>query len=106
MVTSIYRVQSHACKTPDAPTSSLVAPRAPAAPGPVASPLLDADAQVAILAAVGDAGVIGLGDLVLAIPGHPRPISAVWALVSAGLLAADPGAPFDADLRIWRTAAA
>jgi len=60
------------------------------------------DVRAILLEAVGIAGVVRLGDLVGAIPGHPQPLSAVLSLVDQGLLGIDLGAPFDPDLGLWR----
>ena len=70
--------------------------------GVVDHPMLTPDDQVAILHAVDLEGFLGIGDLAAAIPNHVRPISAILALVDAGLLEIDAAAAFDASLRIWR----
>ncbi|GGK38903.1 hypothetical protein [Salinarimonas ramus] len=101
MVTPIYGGPTCVCKGP----ISIEAERAALTfAAPYTHPLLDLDDQAALLSAVADAGEISLADLACAIPGHPRPISAIWSLVTAGLLAADAEAPFDGDLQIWRPA--
>ncbi|KAA0121726.1 hypothetical protein CIW48_22435 [Methylobacterium sp. P1-11] len=76
----------------------------PSLPHPdlVVHPLITPDVQVALLAAVDETGDACLGDLADAIPAHPQPISAVLALVDAGLLAIDVVSPFDASCRVWR----
>ncbi|CAA2136889.1 hypothetical protein [Methylobacterium bullatum] len=68
----------------------------------VVHPLITPDVQVALLAAVDETGDACLGDLADAIPAHPQPISAVLALVDAGLLAIDLFSAFDASCRVWR----
>lgn len=83
-------------------TFSATLPAAPP-PGLVRHPLVSPETQIALLAAVDAAGVIGIGDLCGAIPDHPRPVSAVLALVDAGHLGIDLAAPFDASCAIWRT---
>ena len=61
--------------------------------------------HLAILAALEETGgVREIGDLAEAVPGCQRPISAVLALVDAGLLAIDLAAPFDAATRVARIA--
>lgn len=101
------------------PVSSAIDPARPAAPVPAsdavcAPPLpvavtalraagVEADLFVAILAALEETGgVREIGDLAEAIPDCPRPISAVLALVDAGLLAIDATAPFDTATRVAR----
>jgi hypothetical protein len=64
--------------------------------------LVSPEDQVTILAAVDDTVVAELGDLIAALPHHPRPITAILALIEAGLLAVDFRAPFDSPVRIWR----
>ena len=71
-------------------------------PGLIEHPDLTPEVQVALLAAVDEAVITELGDLASVIPDHPRPISAVLALVDAGLLALDLQAGFDASLSVWR----
>jgi hypothetical protein len=71
-------------------------------PGLVMHPFVSPEDQVTILAAVDEAVVAELGDLIEALPHHPRPITAVLALIEAGLLAVDFHAPFDSSVRIWR----
>jgi hypothetical protein len=68
----------------------------------VEHPFVSPEDQVTILAAVDDAGVVELGDLIAALPHHPRPITAVLALIEAGLLAVDFHASFDSPVWIWR----
>ena len=59
--------------------------------------------HLAIMAALEETGgVREIGDLAEAIPDCPRPISAVFALAEAGLLAVDLAAPFDAATRVAR----
>jgi hypothetical protein len=70
--------------------------------GLVEHPFVSPEDQVTILAAVDDAGVVELGDLIAALPHHPRPITAVLALIEAGLLAVDFHASFDSPVWIWR----
>lgn len=74
------------------------------APVPLAlPPEVTPEELVAIMAALEEeGGTRTLGDLALAIPTSARPISAVLALADAGLLAFDPGAPFDAMIRVTR----
>lgn len=84
------------------------------AAGPVPAPWSDdapdafrvsPDEIVAILAALDETGgTREIGDLALAIPACPRPISAILALVDAGRLAIDPLAPFDAQMQVTRIA--
>lgn len=63
------------------------------------------DEHIAIMAALEETGgVREIGDLAEAIPRCPRPISAVFALADAGLLAIDLAAPFDAATRVARIA--
>lgn len=65
--------------------------------------VISPDAIVAILAALDEhGGTREIGDLALAIPDCPRPISAVLSLVDAGRLWIDPDSPFDAATRISR----
>lgn len=71
-------------------------------PNLVVHPLITPDVQVALLTAVDETGDASLGDLADAIPAHPQPISAVLALVDAGLLAIDLVSAFDAACRVWR----
>ncbi|MBM1174556.1 hypothetical protein [Microvirga arabica] len=71
-------------------------------PGLVEHPFVSPEDQVTILTAVDEAVVAELGDLITALPHHPRPITAVLALVETGLLAVDFHAPFDSNVRIWR----
>jgi hypothetical protein len=77
----------------------------PGAAVPAAHPELTPEIRDALLAAVDRAGIAGIGELAAAIPHHPRPISAVLALVDTGLLALDLQSGFDASLRVWRPAA-
>lgn len=65
-------------------------------------PLLTPEVQAALFAAMDGTGESTLSDLADAIPEHPQPISAVLALVDAGLLALDLVAAFDASCRVWR----
>ncbi|MPR09317.1 hypothetical protein [Microvirga tunisiensis] len=71
-------------------------------PDLAAHPFVSPEDQVTILAAVNEAGVVELGDLIAALPHHPRPITAILALIEAGLLAVDFRASFDSPVRIWR----
>lgn len=71
-------------------------------PDLVVHPLITPDVQVALLAAVDETGDACLGDLADAIPAHLQPISAVLALVDAGVLAIDLASAFDASCRVWR----
>ena len=71
-------------------------------PDRVTPPFVSPEHQVTILAAVNGAGVVELGDLIAALPLHPRPITAILALVEAGLLAVDFHASFDSPVWIWR----
>lgn len=93
------------------PTSASAPPVPPGSgtaavhPGLVEHPDLTPEVQVALLAAVDEAVIAELGDLACAIPDHPRPISAVLALVDAGLLTLDLQAGFDASLRVCRPTA-
>lgn len=82
---------------------TVLADPVPPHPDLVLHPLVGPDVQIALLAAVDAAGGASLGALAEAIPGHDRPISAVLALVDAGLLALDCASPFDASCRVWRT---
>jgi hypothetical protein len=68
----------------------------------VSPPIVSPEDQVAILAAVDDAGTVELGDLIATLSHHPRPITAILTLIEAGLLAVDFHAPFDSNIRIWR----
>lgn len=74
-------------------------------PDLVDHPLITPDVQLALLAAVDETGDAALGDLAFAIPDHPQPISAVIALVDAGLLGIDLASAFDASCRVWRLSA-
>ncbi|MGU3478578.1 hypothetical protein [Methylobacterium sp. D48H] len=71
-------------------------------PNLVDHPLITPDVQFALLTAVDETGDASLGDLADAIPEHPQPISAVLALVDAGLLAIDLVSAFGASCRVWR----
>ena len=71
-------------------------------PGLVAHPLITAEVQVCLLATIDETGDATLDDLARAIPDHDRPVSAVLALVDAGVLGIDLAAPFDASCRVWR----
>ncbi|TXN22870.1 hypothetical protein [Methylobacterium sp. WL9] len=71
-------------------------------PDLVDHPLITPDVQLMLLAAVEETGDAALGDLASAIPDHPQPISAVIALVDAGLLGIDMVSAFDASCRVWR----
>jgi len=93
---------SHVASLP----ASAGAPPVPPGSGTAAvHPGLTPEVQVALLTAVDEAVIAELGDLAGVIPDHPRPISAVLALVDAGLLALDLQAGFDASLRVWRPTA-
>jgi hypothetical protein len=74
----------------------------PRHPGLVDHPLVTPEVQFALLAAVDETACAELGDLVDAIPDHPQPLSAVLALVDAGLIGLEFNAPFDRHLRVWR----
>ncbi len=88
---------------------SLAAGYSPAHPSPsehcAASVCSDDDLLVGpaaqMLVQIARAGSCGLGELVAAIPDHPRPLAAVIALVDAGLLALDLDAPLGPDMRVW-----
>ena len=71
-------------------------------PDLVDHPHLTPEVQVALLAAIEETGDASLGDLAGAVPGCERPISAVLALVDAGILILDVAAPFDASCRVRR----
>ena len=71
-------------------------------PGRVTPPFVSPEDQVTILAAVTGASAMELGGLIAALPLHPRPITAILALVEAGLLAVDFHASFDSPVWIWR----
>jgi hypothetical protein len=63
------------------------------------------DDLVAIMTALEESGgTREIGDLAWAIPHCPRPISAILALVDAGLLAIDLEGAFDASTRVTRIA--
>lgn len=110
MASPIYGAPVCARKTPSPnhaippiafPNSAL---RTAAAALPDVPPLVTPADEVALLAALGDHGIAGLDDLVAAIPGHPSPLSAIFALVDAGRLAVDLDAPFEAAIPVWRPA--
>jgi len=92
----------HRPRNPDPSAGSAHEPSTRKHPGLVEHPFGSPEDQVAILSAVDDAVAAELGDLIAALPHHPRPITAVLALVEAGLLAVDFHAPFDSNVRIWR----
>jgi hypothetical protein len=71
-------------------------------PGQVEHPFVSPEDQVTILAAVDEVVVAELGDLISALPHHPRPITSILALIEAGVLAVDFHAPFDGPVWIWR----
>lgn len=85
------------------PSPQHVADQSPLHPGIVRHPLLTPDVQVALLTAMDETGDASLTDLADAIPDHPRPISAVLAMIDAGLAEFDLTSPFDAHIRISRT---
>lgn len=60
-------------------------------PGLVNDPLIDEDAQVAILDRVDDTGAASLGDLMAVLPEHKQPAKAILRLVNLGVLAVEPG---------------
>jgi hypothetical protein len=92
----------HRPRNPDLIAGPALEPGPRQHPGLVMHPFVSPEDQVAILAAVNEAVVVELGDLVAALPHHPRPITAILALIEAGLLAVDFRAPFDSNVRIWR----
>jgi hypothetical protein len=92
----------HRYRNSDTSTGVAHAPGTRPHPGLVEHPFVSPEEQVTILAAVDEAVVAELGDLIAALPHHPRPITAVLALIEAGLLAVDFQAPFDSSVRIWR----
>ncbi|WP_154678316.1 hypothetical protein [Microvirga massiliensis] len=55
-----------------------------------------------LLRAVDEEAGTTLGDLIAAIPDHPRPVAAILVLIEAGWLMEELRAPFDEHLRIWR----
>ncbi len=70
--------------------------------GIVQHALLTPTAQVAILAAIDETGSASVGDIAASLPGHPDPIGAEMALVSAGILAADIRGVLDANTPLRR----
>ncbi|GAB6842895.1 hypothetical protein HNR00_005067 [Methylorubrum rhodinum] len=98
MAKAIYGGPVSACNTIlTMPTGS-----ASLLPDTVSHPLITPYVQIALLAALNGTGGSSLGDLADAIPAHPQPISAVLALVDAGLLGIDLVSAFDASCRVWR----
>lgn len=71
-------------------------------PGLVDHPLLSPDDQWRLVAAVDEANLISIDDLVRVIPDHPQPISAILVLVDAGILSIDQTVAFDAATQLWR----
>ena len=55
-------------------------------PGLVAHPLVSPTVQVQILSAVDATGAASIGAIIAALPGHPDPVGATFALVAAGVL--------------------
>lgn len=99
--------KSRAYPAPDfSPISSK--PAEPASPLPPSVVALHArgvspDDLVAVMTALDEfGGVREIGELAEAIPGCTRPISAILALVDAGLLAIDCEAHFDASTQVTR----
>lgn len=92
----------HRPRNPDPGAGLAYEPGTRQHPGLVEHPFVSPEDQVMILAAVDEAVVVELGDLITALPHHPRPITAILALIEAGLLAVDFHAPFDSSVRIWR----
>jgi hypothetical protein len=116
MADAVYGGPAPACKCDCdlTPVAAPPVPRNPAAPhrpaphglnhpGLVRHPLITPDVQVRLLQAADAEAGVTLGDLVAAIPDHPRPVAAILALIEAGWLMEELRAPFDANLRIWRT---
>ncbi|MCJ2096690.1 MULTISPECIES: hypothetical protein [unclassified Methylobacterium] len=98
MAETIYGAAASVCNL-GRPTR---AGRARPHPDFVDHPLITPDVQVRLLAAVDETGDAALSDLAFAIPDHPQPISAVLALVDAGILGIDLASVFDASCRVWR----
>ncbi|MGV3575224.1 MAG: hypothetical protein ACO1O4_08840 [Devosia sp.] len=71
--------------------------------GLVQHPALSPSDQVQILSVVDATGSASLGDIVAELPGHGQAVSAVLALVSAGVLAMDAGIVLDENTLISRT---
>jgi len=70
--------------------------------GIVQHALLSPTTQVAILAVVDKTGSASVGDIAANLPGHPDPVGAEMALVSAGILAADIHSVLDANTILRR----
>lgn len=61
------------------------------APGLVKHWAVTYDVQVRILGVVDEAFSASIDDVVEALPGHPAPVEAIYALIDAGLLTSEPG---------------
>jgi hypothetical protein len=74
-------------------------------PGLVPHALISAETQVQLLSIVDTTGSATIEDCIEALPGHPAPVSAVLALVDAGILALEPGKVLDGSVRVTRASA-
>lgn len=98
MAEAIYGGRMSACNTVRPTLAGSTRPHSDL----VVHPLITPEVQVTLLAAVDETGDASLGDLADAIAPHPQPISAILALVDAGVLAIDLVSAFDASCRVWR----
>lgn len=71
-------------------------------PGLVHHPLVSADVQVKILAAIDETGSAKFGDILATLGQHPQPAGAVMALEAAGVITIEPGCILDAHTRVSR----
>ncbi|WP_336491092.1 hypothetical protein [Methylobacterium nigriterrae] len=106
MVTSLYGEPGSPCNALPPVFSAAFAPALPERPTPrrtppAPQPLVTAFERDLLLDAVAETGSAELGHLVGLLPNHPRPLSAVVALIDAGDLILDVAAPFDASIRLW-----
>lgn len=68
-----------------------------------AGPVLASATRDILLGALAGGEAVTLDALVRLLPDHPQPLSAVIALVDAGVAVMDLAGPFDASCRVWRS---
>ena len=78
----------------------------PIVDGLVQHPLLSASIQVQILSIIDVTGSASLGDIVTELPGHADPVTAILALVAAGILDMHIRGVLDANTMVVRSGAA
>jgi len=103
MASAIYGEDRLADKTPDKKLiASAEARKRPVHPMIIRNDLVSPDQQIALFATIDACGTATLGECMVALQPHDRPVAALIWLAEIGFIAFDRSGEFDEHVTVWR----